>query len=188
MLGSDPDWESYRLFATGEAGAIQALVHRCGAALLRFIHRCLGTGQPEDVEEVFNDTLLAIWRDVAEYDPQQARFKTWVFFKARCIALDRRRALARDKAAGPLPEITAAEFSWSLLLQLDLVWALEELGVLDRQIVYLSDYLGLDHREIAGRLGLQPGALDTRLHRARKRLRQVLASWRPRGVPEDSDG
>jgi RNA polymerase sigma factor (sigma-70 family) len=151
---------------------------------LRFIQHCLGRGTVEDAEEVFNDTLLAIWRDVGEYDPQQARFRTWVFFKARWAALDRRRVLTRDEETGPLPELAAAEFSWPLLLQLDLVLALEELGALDRQIVYLSDYLGWEHREIAGRLGLKVGALDTRLHRARRRLRRALAAWRPRQMRE----
>lgn len=187
MLDRDPDERIYEAFAAGDPEALPALVRRCGAALLRFIHQCLGRGAAEDVEEVFNDTLLAVWRDVGEYDPRRARFRTWVFLQARWAALDRRRALAREAAAGPLPEL-AAEFSWAQFLQLDLVVALEELSTLDRQIIYLCDYLGFGHRESAGRLGLQVGALDTRLHRARQRLRRALAAWRPRRVPEGSDG
>jgi len=180
----DPDERIYEMFAAGDVAALPALVRRCGAALLRFIHYCLGRGTAEDAEEVFNDTLLAVWREVGEYDPQRARFRTWVFLQARWVALDRRRALARHGENDPLPELAAAEFSGPLLLQLDLVVALEELRALDRQIIYLSDYLGLEHREIAERLGLKVGALDTRLYRARRRLRRALAAWRPRRVRE----
>ena len=189
MWGGDPDESIYEALRVGDAEAISALIRRHSAALLRFIHDCLGAGRPEDVEEVLNDTLLAVWRDVAEYDPRRARFKTWVFFRARCAALDRRRELAgRALASEPLPEIEAADISWHLIMQVDLVLALKQLGALDRQIVYLCDYLGLDHARTAERLCLRAGAVRTRLHRARQRLRKILASWRPRRVPEDGDG
>jgi RNA polymerase sigma-70 factor (ECF subfamily) len=189
MGGGDPDESIYQAFRAGDAEAIPALIRRHSAVLLRFIHRCLGTGTAEDVEEVLNDTLLAVWRDVAEYDPRRARFKTWVFFQARCAALDRRRALVRQTAAAePLPAIAAADISWPMIMQVDLVLALEQLGALDRQIVYLCDYLDWDHQRVADHLALKLGTLDSRLQRARQRLRQVLAAWRPRRVPEDDDG
>ena len=188
MWRSDPDRQLYQAFCAGDAEAIPALIRRHSAALLRFIHDCLGAGRPEDAEEVFNDTLLAVWHDVAGYNPRRARFKTWVFFQARCAALDRRRELAHQTAAAePLPEITADDISGHLILQVDLLLALEQLGAQDRQIVYLCDYLDWDHQRVADRLDLKLGTMDSRLQRARQRLRQVLTAWRPQGAPEGGD-
>jgi RNA polymerase sigma-70 factor (ECF subfamily) len=189
MRGGDPDGPIYRALCAGDAGAMQSLIHRYSPALPRFIHECLGSAQPEDVEEAFNDTMLAVWRDVAEYDPRRACFKTWVFFKARCVALDLRREMGCPaRAAEPLSEIGAADISWRVILRVDLARALEQMGVLDRQIVYLCDYAGWDHQLVAKRLSLRRGALGTRLHRARKRLRALLAPWQPRQALEMSNG
>lgn len=189
MFGGDPDEHIYRALCAGNTGAIRRLVRKYGSSLLRFIHSCLGAGRLEDIEEVCNDALLAVWHDVAEYDPRRARFKNWVFFKARCAALDRRRKLAREARAGePLPLLEGAEVSWHVILQVDLALALGELCALDRQIVYLCDYLDWNHRQVAERLCLKPGTLDSRLQRARKRLGRILESWRPRRVLEDGGG
>lgn len=44
-----------------------------------------------------------------------------------------------------------------------------------RQLVEMCHLLELPHVDVAGQLGISVGALETRLHRARQRLRQVLS-------------
>jgi RNA polymerase sigma-70 factor (ECF subfamily) len=52
--------------------------------------------------------------------------------------------------------------------------ALEALGPGDREIILLSEWEGLDLRELALTLGCSRGAAAVRLHRARRRLRHAL--------------
>lgn len=188
-MGADPDRDIWRALQAGDAGAIRTLLERHGPLLLRFIHAHLRHAPPEDLEEVLNDTLLAVWRGSAKYDPRRSRFRTWVFLQARGLALDRRRRLARAaRLAAALPRPGEFEVSWPVILQMDLALALAELGALDREIVYLCDYQGGEHKQVAAQLGLREMTLNSRLHRARKRLRKTLAAWHPQGMPEDSDG
>ncbi|MEM7362628.1 MAG: RNA polymerase sigma factor, partial [Pseudomonadota bacterium] len=52
--------------------------------------------------------------------------------------------------------------------------ALLRLSVDQRQIVVLRDYLDLPYAEIADVLGIAPGTVMSRLHRARLALREAL--------------
>jgi RNA polymerase sigma-70 factor (ECF subfamily) len=188
-MGADPDRDIWRALQAGDAGAIRTLLERHGPLLLRFIHAHLRNAPPEDLEEVLNDTLLAVWRDIAEYDPRRSRFRTWVFLQARGLALDRRRRLARAaRVAATLPLPGEFEVSWQVILQVDLALALEDLGALDREIVYLCDYQGGERKQVAGKLGLREMTLNSRLYRVRRRLRETLAAWRPRVPAEEHDG
>jgi len=161
---------------------MELLVRKYGLLLQRFILGYLRAGREEDVEEVLDDTLLSIWRDVEEYDPPRARFKTWVFMKARYCALERRRKLVREsQRTCPLPPVEISQSQPDLALRIDVALALSRMSALDRQIFYLCDYLGWDRQEAADRLGMKRGALNVRLHRIRRQLRRLLRSRSPAG-------
>jgi len=54
--------------------------------------------------------------------------------------------------------------------------ALDELGGLHRQVVWLREVRGLSYPEIASRLGIPEGTVKVQLHRARVKLRRAYAS------------
>ena len=56
--------------------------------------------------------------------------------------------------------------------------AVEELGEPDREIMLRKFYLGEPSAQIAARLGMTAGGVDTRTHRAVEKLRKKLAEWR----------
>jgi RNA polymerase sigma-70 factor (ECF subfamily) len=56
----------------------------------------------------------------------------------------------------------------------DLVRALRTLTEHQRTAVVLADYAGYSHRQIATVLGSTAGAVGVHVHRARKRLREIL--------------
>lgn len=59
-------------------------------------------------------------------------------------------------------------------LRLDLAHALESLPAHYLEVVLLRDFEELTVAEIAQRLGEQPGAIKSRLHRARELVREFL--------------
>jgi RNA polymerase sigma-70 factor, ECF subfamily len=56
----------------------------------------------------------------------------------------------------------------------DLIRALRTLTEHQRTAVVLADYAGYSHRQIAGVLGSTTAAVGVHVHRARKRLREML--------------
>lgn len=61
-------------------------------------------------------------------------------------------------------------------LRIDLAHALESLPAHYLEVVLLRDFEELTIAEIAVRLGEQPGAIKSRLHRARELVREYLVS------------
>ena len=64
--------------------------------------------------------------------------------------------------------------AWQPYPFIDLWRALATLQVKQRASVVLSDYAGWSHREIAGALGSTVSAVGVHVHRARRRLRELL--------------
>ncbi len=58
----------------------------------------------------------------------------------------------------------------------EVVRALGSLGELDREVLLLITWDGLDRRQAAAALGIGTGTFAVRLHRARRRLEQALLS------------
>ena len=65
--------------------------------------------------------------------------------------------------------------------------ALDNLPERLRNVVVLRDVHGMSHREIAEELEISEAAAKVRLHRARARLRDGLAAWRPAAPVEGAD-
>lgn len=112
------------------------------------------------------------------------RLEPWLRVLAQRCCFDRLRVLQRrgpeaeaaaagreepDPAPGPDARLMAAEF------QRDLSNSLARLPPGDRRVLELVQSGECSLREVAERLGCAPGALKVRTHRARTRLRGLLA-------------
>jgi RNA polymerase sigma-70 factor (ECF subfamily) len=152
---------------------------------------------PDALEDVVQETLLVAWRKFDSLDsPEHAQ--RWLDEICRNICSRYRRASAQEAARSlPLFELflpyqpdehaepLAAETPDGLLtdpvealsrddlLQL-LQQALNLLPEQAREAVEMYYLRELPQREAAVRLGLSISALETRLHRARRQLRQIL--------------
>jgi RNA polymerase sigma-70 factor (ECF subfamily) len=180
--------------------ALEALIARYSREVTYFVRVVLdGVGTLQDAEECANDLFIAVWDDIESFDPVRGTLRTWLTMRAKYLALDRRRqiqrrqaiagmnatqASARDHEDDRLPADVIADShdqaeSLDHLLErrerhAQLRQALEELPELDRLLVYLR-YFRLDPtEEIAARTGLTRRAIDTRLWRARKMLREAM--------------
>ena len=118
----------------------------------------------------------------------QSAFYTWLFRITVNVATDRHRSRgARTRAFGAeaVPEeewertaVDAAEGPEDAALQAEerarIERALDSLPPKARTIIILSDIEGLSYREIAAVLNCPMGTVMSRLHNARKRLRDLL--------------
>jgi RNA polymerase sigma factor (sigma-70 family) len=133
------------------------------------------------VADVVQDTFARALENLSSLrDP--ARFRPWLLAIARHVAVDRRRALARegifddDWAAGVPsttsgPEELAEVRELSRLVQV----AMSELSARDAAAVAMVTYLGFAPSDLAPALGVSISAAKVIVHRARRRLRNALA-------------
>ncbi len=105
-----------------------------------------------------------------------AAFSSWLFtvIKRECHRLEH-MMFKQDPLEDDVAEQQLANRS-DESLRIDLANALESLPAHYLEVVLLRDFEELTIAEIAERLGEQPGAIKSRLHRARELVREYLVS------------
>lgn len=151
-----------------------------GPRLRRLVHRLLGwSARAADVDDVVQDALLAAWRHRATFRGD-ANVATWLvritIRKARNHA---RAAAVRRRVFGWWTRDTAEPVAdagrQSTDDRLDTTWvAMRALRHADREVLVLRYLEQRDVEQIAQALGCSRAAVDTRLTRARRRLREEL--------------
>src|SRR5437588_4902085 len=140
------------------------------------------TANEEDARDVVQESYLRAWKGIKRFRGD-AQFSTWMYrITANAAATlvqkrRRRRAESLDTVDEPVdmsiegrPE-AAAESAIGLE---DLARAVAALPPKLRSTVVLKDVYGLSHEAIAEDLGISVAAAKVRLHRGRKRLRDVV--------------
>ncbi len=155
---------------TGDPAAIGHLLAACQADARRYAYKHC---QASDVDDAIQETLLVISRKVKGLKVAAA-FSSWLFtvIKRECRKLA--RAMFKHD---PLDEEVAEQqlaCRTDDALRIDLTNALESLPAHYLEVVLLRDFEELTIAEIAERLGEQPGAIKSRLHRARELVREYM--------------
>lgn len=156
----------------GDAASIERLLLVCQADARRYARRHC---HASDVDDAVQETLLTISRKVKGLRAAAA-FSSWLFVVIRRECRRLERLMFRHE---PLPEETAEERMLSRpdgALRIDLARALESLPAHYLEVVLLRDFEELTIGEIAQRLGEPPGAVKSRLHRARELVREYMLS------------
>jgi RNA polymerase sigma-70 factor, ECF subfamily len=167
----------------GEAQAFEDMVksyqHRVYGVALRMM------GDRAEAEEVAQETFLRAHRALAEFRGD-ARLSTWLYAIASRLCLNRlasgetRMARRRSDAIDALPGRAGDEPGGDLERderEVALHRAIAELPEERRMVVVLRDLEGLSYDEIAAALGLEPGTVRSRLHRARLDLKEKLERY-----------
>lgn len=152
------------------------------------------TAQPADAEDLVQDTLLRAWRSIDTFDGRHPRAWLLTILRNTHINRNRRRRpeLLDDpdrSAARPPPEAarqpSAEEQVLRSAFDATVDAALAELPEVFRVALLLVDVDGLTYAEAASVLGVPEGTVMSRLHRARRRVRDRLtaANLAPRRRP-----
>lgn len=159
----------------GDAAALEQLIRRWHAPLLR--HACRLTGTADEARDVLQTAWLAIIRGLRRLD-DPAHFRAWAYRIVTNKSADWVRARQRDrqlneqvKQSMPRNEPTSAQQRDDIE---PLHRAMRALPA-DRRLLLSMHYLdGLSVGEIAVALSLRPGTVKSRLFHAREHLRQTL--------------
>jgi RNA polymerase sigma-70 factor (ECF subfamily) len=140
------------------------------------------TGNEEDASDVVQEAYIRAWKGIRRFRGD-SRFSTWMYRITANAAYThigkrrRTRTESLDDVIDPIEERVGArpeEAAESAALMGRLSEAVAELPPKLRAIVVLKDVYGLPHEAISEELGISVTAAKVRLHRGRKRLREML--------------
>lgn len=164
----------------GDRDAFDELVRRTFVDTFTLARRL--TGNEEDAKDVVQDAYLRAWRAIGKFRGDAA-FSTWMYRITANAAATHMRKRRRHRAepidevaepADPRAEARPAEAAESSDALARIGAAVDDLPPKLRTIVVLKDVYGLPHEAIAEELGISVAAAKVRLHRARRKLRDVL--------------
>jgi RNA polymerase sigma-70 factor, ECF subfamily len=157
----------------GDLRALKELYDRHAPWLtLRLSRRVADPGM---VEEVVQDTFVAVWRSARRYRGQ-GEVAAWIWGIGIRRLIDRLRP-RRAFHLVPAPRESEPSAEEEALLGIeygDLAGALNRLSPELRVVLQATVLDGLTAREAGRRLGIPAGTVKTRLMRARQQLREAL--------------
>jgi RNA polymerase sigma-70 factor (ECF subfamily) len=189
--GAAPDKDGDDLLAAvraGEPRAFEELVRAYGGRMLAVTRGLLRN--EDDAQDALQDALLSAFRSIRAFEGS-SRLGTWLHRIAVNAALMRLRSRRRKPAVrmDDLPGLDEDGLgprerpSWQdpgdLALERRELRAMvrEKIDLLPpdhRQVLVLRDMEELSTEDTAAALGINPGAVKTRLHRARRALRELI--------------
>ncbi len=132
---------------------------------------------PDDVEDLVQETLLAIHLHRGSYDPSQP-VTAWVLGISRHKLMDLyRRRGRRESLHEPIDgweEHLAAEEPGETLANVDLHRLLEELPKAQRSAIEMTKLEGLSVAQASARSGSSESAIKVQVHRGLKRLAALV--------------
>ena len=165
---------------SGDRQAFDELVRRTFVDTFTLARRL--TGNEEDARDVVQEAYLRAWKGIGKFRGEAA-FSTWMYritANAAASNVQRRRRHRTESFSDDFePVDTSAEQMVSQGAEsaeaLDRISAaLDDLPAKLRSVVVLKDVYGMSHEAIAEELGITVSAAKVRLHRARRKLRDVL--------------
>jgi len=164
----------------GERAGFDALIARWHEPVWRYVRRLIGDDQAS--ADVAQDVWLRVIRGIDRVR-EPRKFAAWLFGVARRTVMDHLRAKYAGAAevaldAADLPDLASddgAELDQRMEREMaELDAALGELPVIEREVLALFYLQELSLFEMSDVLAVPVGTVKSRLHRARRLLRQRL--------------
>lgn len=174
----------------GDERALDALMDRHSTSIYRFLYRMVG--HEEDANDLAQETFVRVFQHCRSYKPE-ARFSTWLYTIAGNLARNHYRWRSRhsdlpldaptdssertwlDRVASSLPSPSEAVGGSERFEAVRV--AIEQLPSDMREMIILTEWEECTVGEVARILQTTPKAVESKLYRARKLLREALQGW-----------
>jgi RNA polymerase sigma-70 factor (ECF subfamily) len=133
----------------------------------------------DDAEELTFETFIKFFKSVNSYDPSRS-LSSWLFTIAHNLVID---FLRKNKIEYEyIDEMQSTQIDFFDKIEKEkklkaIERALEELAPLDKEIVILFHKEELSYQEISDILKIPVTTIKTRLHRARRKLREIVTGY-----------
>ena len=183
-MAESTDGQLLELVKKGDAKAMDQLLARHENKIYRFgLRMC---GNEDDARDVLQETLLAAFKNLGTFRGD-SQISTWLYQVARSFCIKQRRRREGEPARLESMEGSEVKSMAADSTQLDSKAHAREVGHViqaamntlqedQREALVLRDVEGLSAEEAAEVVGIEVGALKSRLHRARIQLKQSLSA------------
>ena len=164
----------------GDPGAYEALAREIARRLYLVAHRILRDA--DAAEDAAQQTLVTIWRELPRLRDTE-RFDAWSYriVTNAAFAEAKRRRRGREVVDVRAIGRTQADHAAQVEDREAIDRAFEQLSPEHRAVVVLRYYADLPIKEIAYALGVPPGTVGSRLHRAMAEMRAAMEEHEPPG-------
>jgi RNA polymerase sigma-70 factor (ECF subfamily) len=169
----------------GDRPAFAALFRHFAPRIKGFLVR--GGADEALAEELTQETMVALWRRAASFDPARAQVSTWLYTIARNLRIDHHRRNVGGPVEAPDdwdPEqqpadahLTPDELLLANQRERGVQQALAELPAEQAQVLRLSFFDEHPHSRIAQDLGIPLGTVKSRIRLAVTQLRRILERY-----------
>jgi RNA polymerase sigma-70 factor, ECF subfamily len=171
------EWSLVRKAQAGDLSAFEQLYRENEKKVFALCMRLASDASL--AEELTQDVFVRAWQKLGSFRGESA-FSSWLYPLTVNVALSerrsRRRRTARVFATEDLTPFDKGERPKTPEAGFDLEKAMATLPPGARAVFVLHDVEGYKHGEIARMLGMATGTSKAQLHRARRLLREALAS------------
>ena len=176
----DSDLELARASAAGDVAAFERLYQQHNRRVFSICLRMLKN--PTEAEDLTQDVFVQLFRKIGSFRGDSA-FTTWLHRMTvnQVLMHFRKRGVRHEKTTddGELPVIvevgTDRPSHMPIIDNIALERAIAELPPGYRNVFILHDIEGYEHEEIANMMGFTIGTSKSQLHKARMRIRTLLA-------------
>jgi len=186
--------ETVRLAQKGDAAALETIYQLHSRRVYALCLRMLG--DPTEAEDLAQEAFLQLFRKIHTFRGESA-FSSWLHrLTANVVLMSFRRKKAvttsldemtriDDESEVPRHEVGSADLRLAGVFdRINLQTAIDQLPEGYRTMFILHDVHGYEHNEIAQIFGCSIGNSKSQLHKARKRLRELLRRAKQRRLPE----
>ena len=169
----------------GDLEAVREILENFQTPVFKTVYRMVGRRFAADVEDITQDVFIKALKALKAFRPE-ASVSTWLYRIAVNTCIDRRRRpllrwfsfdddddVSRAPSDAPSPERLVESQQTSERIQR----ALKRLSPKLRAAIILKEIENLPYEQIAETLEISKGTVESRLFRARERLREALSDW-----------
>lgn len=161
----------------GDAGAHRLLLETLGERFRVFFRARMRIGDPSHIEDLVQETLIAIHTRRESYNPEQP-LRAWVYAIARYKLIDHFRRTKTTGVSVPVDEIEdlfSNEEADASDPARDVAALLDRLPAKQRMAIRLVKLEELSIREAAQRTGMSESDVKISIHRGMKKLSALVA-------------
>ena len=178
MFASQSDYELAQAISRGTVSCLGDLYERHRPMVYSLCLRM--TGNVMEAEDLTQDVFVQLLKKAGSFRGE-SKFSTWLYrFTINQVLMHIRSSVRRRESPNILELLTATPIvkrCWSdrVVDRITLLRALAKLPPGSRSVFVKFDVQGYNHEEIAVIFGFSQGNSKSQLHKARRKLRKLLA-------------
>ncbi|MDY2738162.1 sigma-70 family RNA polymerase sigma factor [Intestinibacter sp.] len=144
------------------------------------VNKIIGYYGKEEVEECVSDVFFKVWEDIDKFDEARGSFSSFIFIKAKYLALDYKRKLEKNHLASSeiddnisnnkLPEHEVLDKETSR----EIIEVIKSFKEPDKTYFYHKYFMYYKIDEIAQKFGVTSSSIENRLYRCRLIIKDFL--------------